>query len=233
MTISTPMRIFLWVIVSLWLGGGVLSFFLLDRYTGMLLMFSFLMVFGLVGLVAALLWVLERILAFLHLKFKVQDVDLGKLVLSSKTETVSPVAPSQGTLDALPVGKTDVPATGVKSLRSRIWAFLSEPPAKGQMSNRRALIVIAIFLGVVISPFGYIWYSVGTTKFLTFMKYLLAIGIPILLLSLFETGRNILKGLFMFLQLLIVFFEIIGGVSSKGSSDSGGGFGGGGASGKW
>ena len=187
-------------------------FVFFDRYLDVSLQRAFLMFVGLSVAIAGVLWVVKRILVFIQLKFHFDtDVVLdktvwtggsgsekrtGALVLSSKTDTASPVVASRSAADYLP---------------------------------------LLFFLVVVISPFGYIWYSVGTAKFLTFMKYLLAIGIPILLLSLFETGRNILKSLFIFLQALMCFLDIVSSISGgrRQGSSGGGEFGGGGASGKW
>lgn len=247
--ISTPLRIFLWVCSGLWLGGGVLSFFLFDRYFGMLLLFSFVMLVGLVGLAAAVIWTVERIFVFFHLKFHLEDDVLdkafwtgvpgsekpkGTLVLSSKSETASPVDVSQASADPRPVKKRYTPRVDAKPLFTRVWDFLSEPAKQGRMSNLLTLFLLFVLLSGVTAL---VWLLAGSwVNFVVVGKFVFAIGFPIFLLSLFETGRTILKGLFMFLQVIMCVLDLMSGISGgRGGkfAGGGGGFGGGGASGKW
>lgn len=220
-----------------WLTGGILTFFLFDREVGLQLIFSLVVSAGLVGLARAVIRVLQPISAFLGLELGA-DADLGKLVFSSKTETASPVDASQGFDGPIPEGKKKGSRTAAKSLLGRMMVFLSEPAAKGQLSNSQALFMVSLFLGGIVWLYAYIWSIVGTKIFLTFIGILLVIGLLIFLLSLFETGRKILRGILTFLQILMMILEIfsiiLGGVSRASSGRGGGGsFGGGGASGKW
>lgn len=241
--ISTWLQIFLWVCAGLWLGSGVVSFFAFDRNLvyaiGMLVMSG-----PVIGLAAAVLWVLDRRAQSAEVApgeavltgLDGRDKPKGSLVLSSKTETASPAVAGQGSAEPLPANEMTASTTAGTPL-------LSEPPAKRWSSIVAAAAPALVFLAVLLSPFGYIWYQVGTKVFLTFLGILLAIGLPIFLLSLFETGRKILKGLFAFLQLLFVGLQVItvildlvsGGSKGSGGDFAGGsgGFGGGGASGKW
>jgi hypothetical protein len=247
-SLSNPMKIFLWIIAGLWLGGGVIAFFLFDRHTGMLVLLSFVMVVGLFGLATLLLWVVKRIFELLHMEFRLdgpvldKDIEIGSklkalfagapdsekpqrtLVLSAKAETTSPLAEHQKLSNPGPVDKKHQRKTDAKAMFDTAISYLG---------------VAAVFLAV---PTAIVWLITGSREmFLFTMKYLLAIGLPLLLLSLFETGRKVLTILFYVLRVFLVIFEFLslfsggrGGRSvSGGFSGGGGGFDGGGASGKW
>jgi uncharacterized membrane protein YgcG len=123
----------------------------------------------------------------------------------------------------------------VKPLPGRIWDFLSEPPAKGKLSNLTALILVTLLVGGIFLTYGYIiWLLSGSpATFRMVLKMLLFVGLPILILSFFETGRKILMLLFVFLQLIMCVLNIFSKERDGGFSAGGGESGGGGASGKW
>jgi hypothetical protein len=203
-----PLRIFLWACAALWLLGGTVSYFLGDREYGLLLLISFLILSGLVAVAAAVLWVLHWILALFHVKLKL-PVDQG--ISFPKAALVLS-------------SKTDTASLDLQSA----------PPATGRLSKVQALFMIAFLLGAIIGLFGYVWFSVGTKTFLMMMAPLLAVG----LLAMFETGRTILKGLFVLLQMLMVLLDTLGSTGGgRGGGGfafgGGGGFSGGGSSGKW
>lgn len=161
----------------------------------------------------------------------------GALVLSSKTDTSAPGAAALRDADSLqPHRKNSL--TNAKPQSVRIKDFLFAPPEKGKLSNLTALILLSILIGGIVLVYGYIiWLlSASPGTFRAILKFLLFVGLPILLLSLFETGRKILKGLFIVLQVLLCVLDLVSSISggrSRGFSGGGGEFGGGGASGKW
>jgi hypothetical protein len=261
--ISRPLKIFLWACAILWMGSGVLSFFFFDRYSGMLLIFSFLMLVGLFGVAAAVLWALKRILAFFHPGAQIdaqvlnKEIEIGStlksffagaqgrekpqgtLVLSSKEEPIPPDIKHPESAIHHPVNKRQNTKKSALPLSAKVIDFLSEPAEKGRMTNLQTLLLLSCLLCAYIAL---ILHLAGSwTNAVAVGKFILAIGLPILLLSLFKTGRKILTVLLYSLRVFLIIFDILslfgGGRSGRSSgggfSGGGGGFGGGGASGKW
>ncbi|MBI5847897.1 MAG: hypothetical protein HZB31_08110 [Nitrospirae bacterium] len=161
----------------------------------------------------------------------------GALVLSSKTDTSAPGAAALRNADSVQPNRKNS-LTNAKPLSVRIKDFLFAPPEEGKLSNLTALVLLSILIGGIVLVYGYIiWLlSASPGTFRTMLKFLLFVGLPILLLSLFETGRKILKGLFIVLQVLLCVLDMVSSISggrSRGFSGGSGEFGGGGASGKW
>lgn len=229
-TISAPLKKFFYICAGIWFGGGVCSYFFIDRDLGMFLVLCFIILAGFVGLVTTT----KRILAFLnpshhHIETHALDKDMlehgsklskafwreafgraepqGKLSLSSKTEYASPVVLHRESSVSRPEKEQPVAPAIQTPLLTRIRGFLSGSIAQGKRSDLTRVILLP---GLIGSTVVIIWFIAGSWEmFQASVTLILAVGIPLMLLSAFETGRKMLHVL---LRVLVQVLDVIAGV---------------------